>query len=238
MRMFTAGDAIRDLHALACPARVPMLQQFFKTGKGEYAEGDIFIGAYIPDIRKVAKKYQKLSLEDTLVCLKSAIHEIRIFAVIVLVNQFKKGTQKEREEIYRAYLSNTRYINHWDIVDVSAEHIVGGFLYDTDEVKINKLHQLAESHNLWEKRISIIATFYFIRRNQFQHTLDIAEKLLHDKHDLIHKAVGWMLREVGKRDLQAEAAFLDKYTKQMPRTMLRYAIEQFPKELKWHYMHM
>ena len=206
------------------------LQRFFKTGKGEYAEGDVFIGVMVPSIRKVAKKYTDLSVSETLTLLRSKIHEERLTALFILLAKYKNGDEKLKDRIYKLYLANTKYINNWDLVDLTAEHIVGSYLIGRSK---QPLYALAKSNNLWEKRISIISTFAYIKLGESKETFKIAKMLLHDEHDLIHKAVGWMLREVGKRvSCDEELIFLKKYYKTMPRTMLRYAIERFSEPLR------
>jgi len=224
------AQAKNDLLKSSNKRKAKILQRFFKTGPGEYGQGDIFIGVTVPQIRKLAKKYQELPLIQVEKLLKSPIHEQRLLALIILVLNFPKGNQTE---IYRLYLQNTKYINNWDLVDLTAGHIVGAYLWDKNRAI---LYKLVRSKSLWERRIAIIATFYFIRNNQFQDTLKIAKALLGDQHDLIHKAVGWMLREVGKRDLKVEESFLKKYYSVMPRTMLRYAIERFPETKRQSYL--
>lgn len=206
---------------------------FFKTGKGEYGEGDKFIGISMPNVRTVAKNYLHLSLRDVEKLLHSEIHEHRMIALIIWTYQFEKADNKTKQKIYKTYLKNTKWINNWDLVDVTTPRIVGGWLLDKDR-KI--LYKLAKSKSLWEKRISILATFMFIREGDFKDTLKIAEILLKDEHDLIHKAVGWALREVGKKDQKIEERFLKKYYKKMPRTMLRYSIERFPENLRQRYL--
>ena len=201
--------------------------RFFKTAPGEYGFGDRFLGIRIPVIRQQVKRYQAASLTTASRLLKSDYHEIRLFALLLLVMQFSKADEKRQDKIYDIYLTNTRYINNWDLVDSSADKIVGPYLEDKDRAI---LQSLARSESLWERRIAIIATFHFIRINQFDDTLNIAEQLLYDQEDLIHKAVGWMLREIGKREKSVEASFLKKHYKTMPRTMLRYAIEKFSRE--------
>jgi 3-methyladenine DNA glycosylase AlkD len=201
--------------------------RFFKTAPGEYGFGDRFLGIRIPVIRQQVKRYQAASLTTASRLLKSDYHEIRLFALLLLVMQFSKADEKRQHKIYDIYLTNTRYINNWDLVDSSADKIVGPYLEDKDRAI---LQSLARSESLWERRIAIIATFHFIRINQFDDTLNIAEQLLYDQEDLIHKAVGWMLREIGKREKSVEASFLKKHYKTMPRTMLRYAIEKFSRE--------
>ena len=199
------------------------LQRFFKTGSGQYGEGDIFLGIRVPVLRKLAKEYQFLTPDEALPLLQSPYHEERVFALIMLVNTFARGNKTLQKKIYILYLSNTRYINNWDLVDISAPNIVGAFLMERNR---KPLYQLAKSKSLWERRIAILSTFYFIRNKQFADTLKIAEILLRDKEDLIHKAAGWMLREVGKRDRKCAELFLKEHCREMPRTMLRYALEK------------
>lgn len=200
------------------------LQGFFKTGPGQYGEGDIFLGIRVPAVRKLAKEYKNLPLDEVLSLLKSPYHEIRLFALISFVDAFDRGDESTQKKIYDLYLANTRYINNWDLVDLSAPNIVGMFLLTKSR---KPLYQLAKSKSLWERRIAVLATFSFIKNNQFDDSLKIAEILLKDKEDLIHKATGWMLREIGKRDLETVKTFLRKHCRTMPRTMLRYAIERF-----------
>jgi 3-methyladenine DNA glycosylase AlkD len=221
-------DIRSKLRKLGSKQKARTLQRFFKTGQGEYGEGDIFLGVPVPEIRKLAAKYQVISIVDVLKFLKSPIHEERLFALIILVIKYSIGNDVVKKGIYELYLTNTQHINNWDLVDLSAEKIVGDYL--TDKSK-ERLCHLARSKSLWERRISIMATFHFIKQNNFDETLKIAEILLTDREDLIHKAVGWMLREIGKRDLPTEEKFLNEHSQVMPRTMLRYAIERFP-ELK------
>jgi len=189
----------KDLKKAGDPQKKIVLQRFFKTGKGEYGEGDIFLGVTVPDSRKIAKKYRGLSLSEVETLLHSTIHEERLVALLILVEKYNQGDEKEK--IYRLYLKNTKNINNWDLVDLSAEKIVGRHLIE-GEKKI--LYQLARSKDLWERRIAIMSTYFFIKNNRYDDTLKIAEVLLEDRHDLIHKAVGWMLREVGKRDKKKE----------------------------------
>jgi 3-methyladenine DNA glycosylase AlkD len=209
--------------------KAEVLQKFFKTKKGEYGEGDIFLGIAVPELRKIVKKNKDISIADVLVLLHSRIHEERFIALLIFIDKFSK----ESEKIFNLYLKNLRWINNWDLVDISAYRIIGEYLFDKEKTV---LYNLARSNNLWERRIAIMSTFYFIRKNPFEDTINIAEILLHDKHDLIHKAVGWMLREVGKRDLKEEERFLMKNYKKMPRTMLRYAIEKFPENKRILYL--
>ena len=223
----------RALRGLADPAIAKHSARFFKTGKGAYAEGDVFLGVRVSPIRALAKQYSTLTLADSLKILSSKYHEERLLAVILLVNSFKKADDTQKREIYTAYLQHTPLINNWDLVDSSAHQIVGGFLMDKNR---KPLVTLASSKDLWERRIAIIATLHFIRELQFDDTLQIATLLLNDSEDLIHKAVGWMLREVGKRDTDALKAFLKQHQRTMPRTMLRYAIEKFDPATRQTYL--
>jgi 3-methyladenine DNA glycosylase AlkD len=215
------------------PETAKQLQRFFKTGPGEYGHGDIFIGVRVPQLRKLIKKYKTINYNPVQKLLISRIHEHRMMALLILVREYSKGNQSEKEEIYKLYIKNIRYVNNWDIVDCSAQHIVGAFLKDKDK---KQLYDFANSKNLWKRRISIIATFHYIKLNEFSETFRIAKVLLTDKEDLIHKATGWMLREIGKRDLQVLENFLKKYYRNMPRTMLRYAIEKFPEPQRQKYL--
>ena len=218
-----------DLKKYASSARAKNSAWFFKTGKGQYGEGDIFIGVTVPEQRIVAKRYRDLSLSEIEKLLTSPIHEHRLTALFILVNSSIPIKQK-----YDFYLSHTDRINNWDLVDSSAGYIVGEYLYDTRDRNI--LLQLAKSKNLWERRIAIIATQAFIKEGDFAMTFAVSEILLEDSHDLIHKAVGWMLREVGKRNHEVEESFLKKHYKTMPRTMLRYAIERFGQKKRHEYL--
>jgi 3-methyladenine DNA glycosylase AlkD len=222
--------AIR-LHANPNDARV--LQRFFKAGPGEYGEGDIFIGVKVPKTRSVARAFLTAPLKEVTNLLKSPIHEERLLALIILVEQYAKGDEKIQGAIFTAYIRNTRYINNWDLVDLSAPQIVGGHLMTRDR---SILRKLASSGYIWERRIGILATFRFIKESDFSDALTISEMLMNDKHDLIHKAVGWMLREIGKRDMAALEGFLRSHYKTMPRTMLRYAIERFPEKKRQGYL--
>ena len=224
----------KDLQKLANPKQAEILQRFFKTGKGEYGEGDIFLGIKVPEQREVAKKYD-LTLEEIQDLLSDKVHEYRLTALFILVNKYKKSDKKNKKEIFDFYLKNTKSINNWDLVDLSAPNIVGDYLLDKDK---SILYKLAKSDNLWEKRIAVLATFAFIKDNQFEDAFKISEILLKDNHDLIHKAVGWMLREIGKRNLEAEERFLNNHYKKMPRTMLRYAIERFPESKRKYYLNL
>lgn len=209
------------------------LARFFKTGKGEYGEGDVFLGITVPVQRMIVRKFKELPQSDVAQLLKSKFHERRLIALLILIEQFNRGDDKLKKLIFDIYLSNTRFINNWDLVDLSALHIIGAFLLDKDR---NILYTLVKSDNLWERRIAILSCFAFIRQNDFDDALHISEILLGDSHDLIHKAVGWMLREIGKRDLKKEEQFLNKHYRKMPRTMLRYSIERFVENKKAKYM--
>lgn len=210
-----------------------ILQRFFKTGPGEYAEGDIFFGLKVPQIRSIAKNYYHLSQGELDILLESKIHEFRFVALVILCEKFKKGSEIEKKEIFNFYIKNAKNINNWDLVDVSSPKIVGEYLLDKDK-KI--LYKLAKSKNLWERRIAIVSTFSFIRNNNYKDTILISKILLDDKHDLIHKACGWMLREAGKKDEKVLKDYLEKHKSKMPRTMLRYAIEKFPNNIRIRYL--
>jgi 3-methyladenine DNA glycosylase AlkD len=207
--------------------------RYFKTAPGQYGEGDVFLGIRATVMHSLAKEYQAIPLGVARSLLRSKIHEDRLLALLILVRQFQKGGQTTRQRVYSNYLANTRYINNWDLVDCSARDIVGGYLADRDR---SPLDELARSASLWERRIGIIATAHFIRSDEFDDTLRIAETLMADREDLIHKAVGWMLREVGKRDQKTLESFLQRHHRTMPRTMLRYSIERFPQELRVRYL--
>lgn len=225
----------KDLRKFVRPDKAKVLMRFFKTGKGEYGEGDEFLGLVTAETRSVAKKYSSLSLSDISKLLASKIHEERVVAVMILTRRFEKAGLAVKKEIYDFYFANISGINNWDLVDGSAPTIVGGYLYESRAPR-NILYNLAKSDDLWKKRIGMMATFYFIREKDFADALKIAEILINDSHDLIHKAVGWMLREIGNRDQKVEETFLKKYYKIMPRTMLRYAIEKFPEEKRQKYL--
>lgn len=225
----------KELRELGYPKKAKISARFFKTGKGEYGEGDIFLGIKVPDQRKVAKKYTYLKLEGLQKLLQSKIHEERLVALLILVNKYQKAEEGLKREIYKFYLKNSRYINNWDLVDLSAPKIVGAYLLDKPKER-KVLYKLAKSLDLWERRISILATYTFIRNKQLKDTLKIAQILLGDKHDLIHKAAGWMLRELGKVDQKKEEEFLQKHYRVMPRVMLRYAIEKFDREKREYYL--
>jgi 3-methyladenine DNA glycosylase AlkD len=229
----TIQKILSRIEDLGDPQRVKNLQRFFKTGPGEYGEGDIFIGLRVPEIRELAKEYQSIPLSTAVQLLHSPIHEARLLALFIMVRTYRQGDALLKEQIYHIYLQNTRFINNWDLVDLSADHIVGAHLWNRSH---DPLPTLAKSDLIWDRRISIMATFHFIKKGEFSETLEIAQLLLKDKEDLIHKAVGWMLREIGNRDQKTEESFLKTHYKTMPRTMLRYAIEKFPEDLRQGYL--
>ncbi|MFZ1281076.1 MAG: DNA alkylation repair protein [Ignavibacteriaceae bacterium] len=223
----------KEIKKQANPKQAVILQRFFKTGKGEYGEGDIFYGIKVPVQRTIAKRFKDLAFEDLKVLISAKVHEERLVAAFILVDQYKRSDEKKKKIVFDFYLKNRKGINNWDLVDLSAPKIVGAYLIDKEK---DLLYKFAVSKDLWEKRIAIISTQTFIREHFFEDTLNISEILLQDKHDLIHKAVGWMLREVGNRDLETEEEFLKKHYKTMPRTMLRYAIEKFPEQKRIAYL--
>jgi 3-methyladenine DNA glycosylase AlkD len=223
----------KELYGLANPADAKFLQGFFKTGPGQYGEGDKFLGLRVPALRTLARNYAELSRDDVLGMLASPWHEERLLALVIMVDAYESGDAAERRLVHRDYLANTRYINNWDLVDASAAGVIGAHL---EAGNIALLLRLARAKDLWERRIAIVATHCFIKRDQFGPTLIIAELLLHDSHDLIHKAVGWMLREVGKRDRKVLDGFLREHYHGMPRTMLRYAIERHPEDVRKKYL--
>ena len=224
------ADIEKEIQSKKDPIQAKMLSRFFKNEKGQYGEGDIFLGVTVPTLRIIVKKYYKdISLKDVQKLLNSKIHEYRLTALLILVEKYKE----DKELVYNTYIKNFRNINNWDLVDLTAPKIMGDFLKDKNR---DILYSLSTSNNLWEKRISIVATFAFIKDNDFKDTLKISGILLKDEHDLIHKAVGWMLREVGKRNKNLEKEFLDKNYRIMPRTMLRYSIEKFAPKEKEFYM--
>ncbi|MFH1174388.1 MAG: DNA alkylation repair protein [archaeon] len=222
-----------DLRKHASKEKAKLLSGFFKTGKGEYGEGDVFLGVMVPQSREVAKKHANLSLNEIKKLLHDKIHEVRLVGVLILVHKFAHADEKERKRFFDFYVHNSQKINNWDLVDLSAHRIIGAYLLDKDRAL---LYQLAQSESLWQRRISIISTFAFINKNDYTDALALAEKLMHDKHDLIHKAVGWVLREIGKKDEPTLRRFLDKHAMHMPRTMLRYSLEKLDQKTKERYM--
>ncbi len=234
-----ANSVRKELQRLADPDKARVAQRFFKTGPGEYGEGDVFRGIRVPALRKLARSHSYLPMNEVKKLLVSRFHEDRHVALFILINQYKKANigkkavPRKKKAIYNLYLDHTAYINNWDLIDCSAEHIVGAYLLDRDR---DILMKLACSDCLWERRIAIMATFHYIKRSDFDLTFLLAETLLNDPEDLIHKAVGWMLREIGNRDQPVEEAFLRKHYRSMPRTMLRYAIERFEKTKRQAYL--
>ena len=228
-----ADDVRKELQILADPEKAKILQRFFKTGPGEYGEGDVFLGVIVPKSRFLAKTFSLLPLDEVKALLYSGVHEERLVALLILVQKYNSASVREKEDIFRFYLDNLKQVNNWDLVDLTAPNILGVHLVAKDR---GLLYRLANSDSVWERRVAIVSTYHFIRNDEFGDTLKIAEMLLHEDHDLIHKAAGWMLREVGKRDLAAEKAFLDEHYRVMPRTMLRYAVERFPESKKRYYM--
>ena len=231
--MTTSNEIHARLKKLGNKERAVGAARYFKTGPGEYGEGDVFLGLSAPELRSLAKEYQGISIGDALELLHSRLHEVRVLALLILIHIYQKGDAVVRKQVYEAYLSNTEFINNWDLVDVSAAHIAGDYLLDKSR---RPLYKLAKSASLWERRISIIATARFIKVGDFADTFKLSERLLADKEDLMHKAVGWMLREVGKRDLASLEAFLKDHYRDMPRTMLRYAIERLPEARRQMYL--
>jgi len=227
-----------DLAKLGSKSKAKLLSGFFKTGPGEYGEGDIFIGVTVPNTRKISLKYKDLPLKDVEKLLSSKIHEERLCALLILVNLYEKHPEK-RADIFNLYIKNTKFINNWDLVDLSAPNISGRHIFNNGKenpILGAILFRFAHSSNLWEKRIAVLSTFYFIKNRRFDESIEISELLLNDKHDLMHKAVGWMLREIGKRDINVLKSFLAKHYKTMPRTMLRYSIEKFPESERKKYL--
>ena len=231
--MTRATDIERELRSLADGQIALFSQRFFKTAAGDYGEGDLFRGIRVPVLKRIARDHKNLSLVETLKLLHSPYHEDRLVALLIMNNQFDRGNDLTRKAIYQSYLKNTQHINNWDLVDASAPQIVGGFLWDKDRKVLSKL---ARSKNLWKRRIAVLATFHFIKRGETNDSLNIASILLSDSQDLIHKAVGWMLREIGKRNLHSEEEFLKQHYHRMPRAMLRYAIERFPEPKRQRYL--
>jgi 3-methyladenine DNA glycosylase AlkD len=225
----TATAVQKHLRSLGDPEAAKAAARYFKTGSGQYGEGDVFLGLRAAGMHGLAKEYHALPLDELTVLLRSPIHEDRLLALLILVRRVYRADKATKKEVYKLYLAHTRYINNWDLVDSSAQEIVGGYLADKSR---KPLDRLAASKSLWERRISIIATHYFIRQDDFADTIRIAERLSTDREDLIHKAVGWMLREIGKRHQPTLEAFLRRHGRTMPRTALRYAIERFPDEMR------
>jgi 3-methyladenine DNA glycosylase AlkD len=229
----TARQVQERMHSVGSSEAAAQAARFFKTGPGKYGEGDVFLGLGAAVMHRLAKEYDSLTIDELTVLLRSPTHEVRLLALLILVRRISPGDEAIKKEAYQLYLSHTRYVNNWDLVDASAREIVGGYLANKSR---KPLDRLAASRSLWERRISIVATHYFIRQHDFADTIRIAKKLLGDREDLIHKAVGWMLREVGKKDTSTLEAFLRRHGRVMPRTTLRYAIERFPADVRQSYL--
>jgi 3-methyladenine DNA glycosylase AlkD len=228
-----ASFILNELLSVADPDKAAFLSRFFKCGPGQYAEGDVFLGIKVPVVRNVAKHNFDTSLTELQELLKSKYHEARLCAFVIAAMQFKKAAEEQRSRIYSFFLSNTQYANNWDLVDVTYPHVVGEYLLDKDRTV---LYEFADSNNLWKQRIAIVSTVAFIRKHDFFDTLALSEKLLSHKHDLIHKAVGWMLREVGTRDRDTLSAFIEQNSNKMSRTTLRYAIEHYPEDMRQYFL--
>lgn len=237
--MTAEGPALRarelsaSLQALGDPQVAAHSQRFFKTGPGEYGEGDLFIGLRVPVVRKLAARYRDMPLGEVQDVLSSPLHEERLCALVILTLKYPRADEDGKKELFDFYLANTRHINNWDLVDCSAHRIIGPWLQRRDR---SVLHELARSESLWERRIAVMSTYCFIRHGDYQDTLALSQALLEDPEDLVHKVTGWMLREVGKRDMDALTGFLDRHIGSMPRTMLRYAIEKLPPDMRQGYL--
>ncbi len=224
----------KELRKYAKRKTAAQSRKFFKTGKGQYAENSLFIGVRVPDIRKVAKEHVGISMAEMKKLIKSQIHEERLLGLIILVNKYKNAkSEKEEEKVYKQYVSLFKYVDNWDLVDASCPYIVGPYLLARDR---SDLYKWAKSDHLWTKRIAMVSNWWLIRKNDLKDVFKIAQILLSDEHDLIHKAVGWMLREAGKKDLKKLEAFLKKNYSKIPRTSLRYAIERFPEVKRKRYL--
>ena len=228
-----ADFILSELFSVGTPEKAAHLQKFFKTGAGQYGEGDVFLGVVVPHTRGIAKANLQTPFTEIRKLLKSKYHEARLCALLIITERFKKAPEKDRKEIFEFYLKNTSCANNWDLVDLTCPTVVGEYLLDKDR---DVLYKLAKSKCLWEQRIAIVSTYSFIRKNDFFDTLELSERLFDHKHDLMHKAVGWMLREVGKRDRKTLTDFLEENATKMPRTSLRYAIEHYPEEGRQYFL--
>lgn len=229
----TAEGIIAAVKAEADPARAALLQRYFRTGPGEYAEGDIFLGLTVPQVRALIQKFKDAPLAPLSKAMASKYHEVRLLALLILVRKYEHGTEEEKRSIYDLYLRNRKFINNWDLVDLSAGKIVGKHLMDRSK---RPLFSLAKSRSLWDRRIALLASSYFVGKQEFETTLSLVEMLLRDREDLIHKAAGWMLREIYKRSPRTAEEFLVRHYVRMPRTMLRYAIEKMSAERRAAYL--
>lgn len=227
------NDLKKELKSLANPQKAALFMRFFKTGKGEYGYGDKFFGLTVPQQRELSVKYKDIETDDIFSLLKDPVHECRLTALLILVDKYRSSGKRDREKIAKLYLKNARFVNNWDLVDTSAHVILGDYFLDKPR---NILFKLAASENLWERRIAVLTTYNFIRNNDFDDAIKLYTMLLNDKHDLMHKAVGWMLREAGKRNINVLISFLDKHCTIMPRTMLRYSIEKLPEKIRKEYL--
>ena len=230
----TASEVLRELEARGDPDRAANSARYFQTQEGGYGAGDVFLGIRVPELRRLARMWRRMELAEVIKLLQSQYHEARLLGLLLLVEHYRRATAPEKEAIVKLYLQNSTQINNWDLVDSSAPQILGDYFYTKQDRSL--LDELAASSLLWERRMALLATLYFIRQGEFAETLRLVEKLLSDPEDLIHKAAGWMLREVGKRDEKKLIEFLEKNARRMPRTMLRYAIEKLPAELKKLYL--
>lgn len=233
--MPTSKDVIKALEEIADPEIAEHSGRFFKSGPGEYGEGDKFLGIRVPKQRAIAKKYKKLPLDEVSELLQSDFHEVRLTAIFILVYKYEKASPNEQEEIYQFYMNHLEGVNNWDLVDSSAKYIAGHFLYEYGKDR-SILYKLSDSDELWKRRVAIMTTFYFVDQSDFNLTFELAEKYLNDSEDLIHKACGWMLREIGKQDEKMLRNFLDQNYHDMPRTMLRYAIEKLNEPVRQMYL--
>ena len=229
----TAAFVFEELKLMADPEKAVHLQRFFKTGPGEYAEGDLFLGVVNPLTRSIAKANKSLPISELQILVKNKYHEARLCALVIATERYKKAKPAEKKELYDFFIKNTRYIDNWDLVDVTCPHVIGAYLLDKDR---SILYEFAKSKNLWKQRIAIISSGTFVRNRDFTDTIALAEILMDHKHDLMHKAVGWMLREIGKRDKETLSEFLEKYATKMPRTALRYAIEHYPEPERQYFL--
>lgn len=229
----TAAFILEELLSMANPEKAVFLQRFFKTGPGQYAEGDVFLGLVVPLTRSIAKANKQTPLSELQVLIESRYHEARLCALLIVMEQFKKASEEDRKKLFEFYLKNTRFINNWDLVDVTCPHVVGAYLLDKDR---SCLYRLAKSELLWEQRIAMVSTVAFIRNGEYGDTLALAEMLMDHTHDLMHKAVGWMLREVGKKDRNTLTDFLELHATALPRTALRYAIEHYPEDKRRYFL--
>ncbi|MDA0990829.1 MAG: DNA alkylation repair protein [Verrucomicrobia bacterium] len=231
--MTTADTIINRVRRAGSADRADQARRYFKTGPGEYGEGDVFVGVRMPELRKLSRDYRETAEAAVVDLLASEIHEVRLLALLIMVQQARRGDPQEQARLYRLYLKHKGRVNNWDLVDLSAEHLVGGYLLTRSR---DPLHKLSASRSLWDRRIAMLATFHFIKRDDFTTTMILAERYIGDPEDLMHKATGWMLREVGRRDRRLLENFLKQHLSDLPRTLLRYAIEHFPESRRQQYL--